>query len=102
MEQARLEQLQQSEQTLSGLQEFRNRMETGGKLGIDALTSSYQPLEALLATLSPALQGADIGAAGQRQGAQLGTSLLEAGLGTQMKAESVAANLRQQQIQAIF
>tara|TARA_R110000782_G_scaffold143401_1_gene236153 strand:+ start:639 stop:1688 length:1050 start_codon:yes stop_codon:yes gene_type:complete len=101
MEQARLEQSQQSEQTLSGLQEFRNRMETGGELGIDALTSSYQPLEALLATMIPTLQGADIAMAGTRQGAQLGTSLLEAGMSSEMKAETVAANLRQQQIQAI-
>lgn len=101
MEQARLEQAQQSAQTLQGLEEFRGRMGLAGQLGLNALTSSYQPLEALLATMTPALQGADIGAAGQRQGAQLGTSLLEAGLGTQMKAETAAANLRQQQIQAI-
>ena len=101
MEQARAEQAQQSEQTLQGLQEFRGRMGLGGQLGLDALSSSYQPLEALLATLSPALQGADIGAAGQRQGAQLGTSLLEAGLSQKTAAEAVAGNLRQQQIQAI-
>jgi hypothetical protein len=92
---------QRSTQTLQGLQEFRGRMGLGGQLGLDALSSSYQPLEALLATMTPALQGADLGAAGQRQGAQLGTSLLEAGLSQKTAAEAVAGNLRQQQIQAI-
>ena len=92
---------QRSTQTLQGLQEFRGRMDLGGQLGLDALSSSYQPLEALLATMTPALQGADLGAAGQRQGAQLGTSLLEAGLSQKTAAEAVAGNLRQQQIQAI-
>ena len=45
MEQARAEQAQQSEQTLQGLQEFRGRMGTAGELGLNALSSSYQPLE---------------------------------------------------------
>jgi hypothetical protein len=101
MEQARAEQGQQSAQTLQGLQEMRGRSQLAGQLGLDALTSSYQPLEALLRTLSPALQGADIAGAGQRQGAQLGSSMLQSGQTAQMNAEAVAANLRQQQIQAI-
>ena len=59
------------------------------------------PQQQLLNTLAPAIDISNIASAGQRQGAQLGTSLLEAGLGTQMGAETAAANLRQQQIQAI-
>lgn len=101
MEQARAEQQQEANQTLAGLQEFRGRMGLAGELGLNALSSSYQPLESLLGTLTPALQGADLAAVGRQQGAQLGTSLLEAGLTKQVQAEQVAANLRQQQIQAI-
>jgi len=101
MEQARAEQEQESNQRLGALQEFRSRNELAGTLGIDALTSSYAPLESLLRTLSPALQAADIAGAGQRQGAQLGASMLQSGQETQLGAEVAAANLQQQQIQAI-
>ena len=101
MEQARAEQEQESNQRLGALQEFRSRNELAGTLGIDALTSSYAPLESLLRTLSPALQAADIAGAGQRQGAQLGATMLQSGQATQLGAETAAANLQQQQIQAI-
>jgi len=101
MDTALASQGQRSGQTLQGLQELRGRSSLAGQLGLDAFTSSYQPLESLLSSMTPALQGADLGAAGRQQGAQLGTSLIEAGLNSQMKAETVAANLRQQQIQAI-
>ena len=72
-----------------------------GDLGLQSLGASYLPQEQLLRTLSPAIDISNIASAGQRQGAQLGTSLLQAGLGTQLGAETAAANLRQQQIQAI-
>ncbi|MDB4308031.1 hypothetical protein N9985_01950 [Gammaproteobacteria bacterium] len=101
MEQARAEQAQQSGQTLAGLQEMRNRSQLAGQTGLAALQSSYQPLESLLGTLTPALQAADIAGAGQRQGAQLGASMLQSGQQTQLGAEVAAANLQQQQIQAI-
>lgn len=101
MEQARAEQAQESNQRLAALQEFRNRTQLSGGLGLNALSASYQPLEALLGTLSPALQAADIAGAGQRQGAQLGASMLQSGQETQLGAEVAAANLQQQQIQAI-
>ena len=101
MEQARAEQGQESNQRLAALQEFRNRTQLAGQTGLSALQSSYQPLEALLGTLSPALQAADIAGAGQRQGAQLGASMLQSGQETQLGAEIAAANLQQQQIQAI-
>ena len=101
MEQARAEQQQQASQTLAGLQETRARLGLFGDLGLQSLGASYLPQQQLLSTLAPAIDIANIAGAGQRQGAVLGTSLLEAGLGTQMGAETAAANLRQQQIQAI-
>ena len=101
MEQARAEQGQESNQRLAALQEFRSRTQLAGGLGLNALSASYQPLEALLGTLSPALQAADIAGAGQRQGAQFGSSLLQAGQEAQLKAEAAATNLQAQQIQAI-
>ena len=101
MEQARAEQGQESNQRLAALQEFRNRTQLSGGLGLNALSASYQPLEALLGTLSPALQASDIAGAGQRQGAQFGSSLLQAGQEAQLKAEAAATNLQAQQIQAI-
>jgi len=101
MEQAREEQRLQSAQTLAGLEETRARLGLAGQFGLESLAASYSPLEGLLATLQPSLQAADIAGAGQRQGAQLGTSLLEAGLTSKLGAEVAASNLRQQQIQAI-
>ena len=101
MEQARAEQQQQASQTLAGLQETRARLGLFGDLGLQSLGASYLPQQQLLNTLSPAVDLSNIAGAMQRQGAQLGTSLLEAGLGTQLGAETAAANLRQQQIQAI-
>jgi hypothetical protein len=59
------------------------------------------PQQQLLQTLAPAIDISNIAGAMQRQGAQLGTSLLEAGFASQLGAETAASNLRQQQIQAI-
>ena len=101
MEQARAEQQLQSSQTLAGLQETRQRLGLLGQTGLQALQQSYMPQQQLLATLAPAIDISNIASAGQRQGAQLGTSLLEAGLASQLGAETAASNLRQQQIQAI-
>ena len=101
MEQARAEQQQQASQTLAGLQETRARLGLFGDLGLQSLGASYLPQQQLLNTLSPAIDISNIAMTGQRQGAQLGTSLLEAGLSSQLGAETAAANLRQQQIQAI-
>jgi len=101
MEQARAEQQQQASQTLAGLQETRQRLGLFGQTGLQALQQSYMPQQQLLNTLAPAIDISNIASAGQRQGAQLGTSLLEAGLESQLGAETAASNLRQQQIQAI-
>ena len=69
-------------------------------LGVSAMEQARAEQQ-LLATLAPAIDISNIASAGQRQGAQLGTSLLEAGLAAQLGAETAASNLRQQQIQAI-
>jgi hypothetical protein len=101
MEQARAEQQQQASQTLAGLQETRQRLGLFGNLGLQSLGASYLPQQQLLNTLSPAIDIANLAGAGQRQGAQLGSSLIQAGLTSQLGAETAASNLRQQQIQAI-
>jgi len=101
MEQARAEQQLQSSQTLAGLQETRQRLGLLGQTGLQALQQSYMPQQQLLQTLAPSIDIANIAGAGQRQGAQLGTSMIQAGLASQLGAETAASNLRQQQIQAI-
>ena len=101
MEQARAEQAQQANQTLAGLQETRQRLGLLGQTGLEALQQSYLPQQQLLATLSPSIDLANIAGAGQRQGAQLGTSLLQSGLSAQLGAETTASNLEQNRIQAI-
>ena len=101
MEQARMEQETQSNQTLQGLQEARQRIGTLGDLGLGALKQSYDPTQSLINLLQPTLGTADIASAGQRQGGQISASMLQAGQSAQMQAEVTAANLKQQQIQAI-
>lgn len=70
-------------------------------LGTSLLGEAYRPQQELLATVQPSLDLANIGAAGQRQQAQLQAALMEAGLQSKLGGEVAAANLRQQQIQAI-
>ena len=65
------------------------------------LGEAYRPQQELLATVQPSIDLAAIGGAGQRQLAQLQAALIEAGLQSQIGAETAASNLRQQQIQAI-
>lgn len=101
MEQARAEQAQQANQTLAGLQETRQRLGLLGETGLEALQQSYLPQQQLLATLAPSIDLANIAGAGQRQAAQLGTSLLQSGLSAQLGAETAASNLEQNRISAI-
>ena len=70
-------------------------------LGTSLLGEAYRPQQELLATVQPSLDLANIGAAGQRQLAQLQAALIEAGLQSKLAGEVAASNLRQQQIQAI-
>ena len=101
IEQARAEQQQQASQTLAGLQETRARLGMFGETGLAALQQSYMPQQALLNTLSPAINLANIATTGQARGAQFGSSLLQSGLSAQQEAERTASNLEQQRIQSI-
>ena len=101
MEQARAEQQQQASQTLAGLQETRARLGLFGDLGLQSLGASYLPQQQLLSTLAPAIDIANIAGAGQRQGAVLGSSLLQSGMTAQQEAERTASNLEQQRIQSL-
>lgn len=101
IEQARAEQQQQASQTLAGLQETRARLGLFGDLGLQSLGASYLPQQQLLSTLAPAIDIANIAGAGQRQGAVLGSSLLQSGLTAQQEAERTASNLEQQRIQSL-
>jgi hypothetical protein len=101
IEQAGLEQYRQSEQTLAGLGEARQKMGLFGELGLGALEASYLPQEQLLRTLQPSIDLSNIAGTMQRQGAQLGSSLIQSGLTGQLGAETAATNLEQSRIQAI-
>lgn len=101
MEQARAEQQQQASQTLAGLQETRARLGMLGDVGLSSLQQSYAPTQNLAALVSPALGVADIASAGQRQGAQLGASMLQAGLTAQQAAQQQATGLEQARLQAL-
>lgn len=101
IEQARADQQLQSSQTLAGLQETRARLGMLGETGLAALQQSYMPQQALLNTLSPAINLSNIASTGQARGAQFGTSLLQSGLSAQQEAERTASNLEQQRIQGI-
>jgi len=101
MEQARQEQALQAQQTLAGLGETRARLGLLGDVGLSSLEASYLPQEALLRTLSPAIDLANLASISQRQGAQLGTSLIEAGLESRLQAERTATDLEQQRLQGI-
>jgi hypothetical protein len=101
MEQARAEQQQQASQTLAGLQETRARLGMLGDVGLSSLQQSYAPTQNLAALMSPALGVSDIASAGQRQGAQLGASMLQAGLTAQQAAQQQATGLEQARLQAL-
>lgn len=101
IEQAGLEQYRQSEQTLAGLGETRQRLGLLGELGLGSLEASYLPQGMLLKTLSPSIDIANIASTAQARGAQLGSSMLQSGLTAQLGAETAATNLEQQRIQAL-
>ena len=102
MDQARAEQALGSQQTLQGLQEFRNRMATGGQLGLRAIPAAYTPQAGLLAALNPMLQlnrnqvALDLGRG------QLFGGLAESGLEADLGARGLETALRQQQYKGLF
>lgn len=101
IEQAGLEQYRQSEQTLAGLGEARQRMGLFGELGLGSIEASYLPQQTLLDFVTPSLDLANITGAGQRQYAQNLASMLQFGLGERTNAEQIASNLEQSRLNAI-
>ena len=101
IEQAGTEQYRQSEQTLAGLGETRQRMGLFGELGLGSLQASYLPQQTLLDFTTPSLDLANITGAGQRQYAQNLASMLQFGLGERTNAEQIASNLEQSRLNAI-
>lgn len=71
------------------------------QLGQSQIQGSYTPQNQLFAQMGLGNDTSNLLGAQNRQGAQLGTSLIEKGLETQSEASTVAGNLRQQQIKAI-
>ena len=102
MEQARQEQALQSQQTLQGLGETRERLGLLGQLGLQAIPTGYAPQQQLLATLEPQLEASRIASALQSSGLGLGTQLAESTLESQLGYAALANALRQQQFQGLF
>ena len=90
MEQARQEQALQSQQTLQGLGETRERLGLLGQLGLQAIPTGYAPQQQLLATLEPQLEASRIASALQSSGLGLGTQLAESTLESQLGYASLA------------
>ena len=101
IQQAQAEQAQRSGQVLQGLGETRQRLGMLGDVGLSALQQSYAPTTTLAELMKPTLGAADISAAGQRQGAQLGASMLQAGMGAQTSAQAQANELERIRTQAL-
>ena len=102
MEQARAEQALQSQQTLAGLGETRDRLSLLGQLGLSAIPTAYAGQNQLLANLQPQLDASRIATALQSTGLGLGTQLAESGLESQLGYAALANALRQQQFQGLF
>lgn len=102
MDQARAEQALSSQQTLQGLQEFRNRMATGGELALSAIPAAYTPQAGLLSALNPMLQmnrnqiALDLGRG------ELFGGLAESGLEADLGIRALENALRQQQYKGLF
>ena len=102
MEQARQEQALESQQTLQGLGETRERLGLLGQLGLQSIPTGYAPQQQLLATLEPQLEASRIASALQSAGLGLGTQLAESTLESQLGYAALANALRQQQFQGLF
>ena len=101
IQQAQAEQAQRSGQVLQGLGETRQRLGMLGDVGLSALAQSYVPTTTLAELMKPTLGVADISTAGQRQGAQIAASMLQAGMGAQTSAQAQANQLEQIRTQAL-
>lgn len=70
-------------------------------LGLSQIQGSYVPQQMLFDQMGVGNDTANLAASGQRTGAQLGASMLQAGMGTRADMAAIEGNLRQQQIQGI-
>jgi hypothetical protein len=102
MEQARAEQALQSQQTLQGLGEFRDRMGLLGQLGLQAIPTAYTPQQELIRTLTPQLEASRLASSLQATGLGLGAGLAESAIESQLGFEALKNALRQQQYQGLF
>ena len=71
------------------------------QIGQSLIEAGYRPQQELLQSITAGMPIADIIGAGDRQGAQLGSALSEAGLQAKLGAEGVAANLQAGQMNTI-
>jgi hypothetical protein len=102
IEQARLEQALGSEQTLAGLQEYRNRMGFLGEIGLGAIPTAYTPQQELLRLLTPQLEASRLASQLQASRLGLGAGIAESAIESQLGFEALRNALRQQQYQGLF
>ncbi len=70
-------------------------------LGMDYLQSSYIPQQQLMSLLNPSINLANIAGTGQRQGAEIASNLIQAGLNNRTEAQGTAGNLEQSYVQGL-
>tara|TARA_R110000803_G_scaffold61433_1_gene121235 strand:+ start:188 stop:1333 length:1146 start_codon:yes stop_codon:yes gene_type:complete len=70
-------------------------------LGQSQIQGSFDPQRMLLEQMDAANQTGSLVSAGQRTGAQLGASMLQAGMGTQADLSKLEGDLRQQQMKGL-
>ena len=70
-------------------------------LGQSQIQGSFDPQRMLLEQMDAANQTGSLVSAGQRTGAQLGASMLQAGMGTQADLSKLEGDLRQQQMSGL-
>jgi hypothetical protein len=70
-------------------------------LGMDYLQSSYIPQQQLMSLLNPSINLANIAGTGQRQGAEIASNLIQAGLNNRTTAQGTAGDLEQSYVQGL-
>lgn len=70
-------------------------------LGLDYLQASYLPQQQMVGMFNPAINVANIAGTGQRQGADIASRLIQAGLQTRGEGQETAAKLERQYVQGL-
>lgn len=70
-------------------------------LGLDYLRASYLPQQQMVGMFNPAINVANIAGTGQRQGADIASRLIQAGLQTRGEGQETAAQLERQYVQGL-